>query len=130
MAESKRAPEDCTLFNDNNRNAVRALVDARVWVAIGKFSGGLLGGFVFLCGLVFYTYNQGENYTNEKIKILIMHSTDQQAFNTKMLRSLDELKYKMHSDIVANAAAIEAEKKNREHDIMDIKRLISSLGNN
>jgi len=110
---------------------IRAKVGIRVEVALGKCSGALFAGVMVVFGPIFYTYNQGESYTNEKLTVLINNSTTQEIFNTSMLRSMDELKYMAKNtkqEIAHNTVAIEREKKNRERDIMNIKQLITTLG--
>jgi len=123
--------DDLSILNEANRDMIRSMVDNRIWIAIGKFSGALFAGVIVVFGLIFYTYNQGESYTNEKLTVLIKNYQTQEIFNTAMLRSMDELKFiakNTKAEIAHNTIAIEREKKNRERDIMDIRKLITTIG--
>jgi len=118
--------KESTILSEANRDIVRDMVDTRIWIAIGKFSGALFAGMVLLCGLVFYTYNQSESFTDEKLNVVVKNTNDQAQFN----RKLEIIMKTNQLEIAHLSMAIAEEKKIREREIMDIKQLITTLGNN
>ena len=118
--------DDLSILNEGNRDMIRSMVDNRIWIAIGKFSAALFAVLVVLCGLIFYTYNQGENFTDEKLNIVVENSNEQAKFNRKL-----ELIMKTNQLEIAHLTiALAEEKKIRERENIDIRKLITTLGTN
>ena len=85
--------KECTLFNDEHRDVVRALIDSRISVSYSKYSAGLFSGLLVFSGLIFYTYNQGNTYTDEKLNVLINQAQNQTVVNSQLLIAINEIKY-------------------------------------
>ena len=113
-------------LTDEQRGAIKDLIDNRVWIALGKYSGALVGVIVILFGLIFYTYNQGESYTDERLNLVVRKTTEliKTTNNLQLMLKTNQM------EIAYLKLAIADEKKKRELDIMDIRQLITTLGNN